>query len=264
MRFGMTSGAAERVRARRAKRQRGPRTRQSPVSNALLWDGAFKALAGATCRGSLAHYETVKRRHDRWIEHGRSGRRSLAALAREADLEWLMIYLTIVRALISTRPAQAGKKGGECPGPWPVQRGLSTKLHAAGDALGNPAGLIGSPGQRNDIAFVHELIEGFAADVTIADKGYDADHLCDRIAQTGSEVVLPPEAQPDPQTTPSTPTCTRSATSSSASLTSSTVPRGRYRYHKLLANFMGFSQPAAHRDLVRGTWSPPPRSGAEP
>jgi putative transposase len=47
--------------------------------------------------------------------------------------------------------------------------------------------LIGSPGQRNDIAFAHALVDGFAADVTIADKGYDADHLCERIAQTGGE-----------------------------------------------------------------------------
>ena len=70
---------------------------------------------------------------------------------------------------------------------------MSTKIHAAGDALGNPVRLIGSPGQRNDIAFAHDLVEGFAADVTIADKGYDADHLCDRIVETGSEVVIPPK-----------------------------------------------------------------------
>ena len=70
---------------------------------------------------------------------------------------------------------------------------MSTKIHAAGDALGNPVRLIGSPGQRHDIAFAHELIDGFAADVTIADKGYDADHLCDKIASTGSEVVIPPK-----------------------------------------------------------------------
>ena len=53
--------------------------------------------------------------------------------------------------------------------------------------------LIGSPGQRNDIAFAHELIEGFAPDVTIADKGYDADHLCDKIAETGGQPVIPPK-----------------------------------------------------------------------
>jgi transposase len=53
--------------------------------------------------------------------------------------------------------------------------------------------LIGSPGQRNDIAFAHDLIEGFAPDVTIADKGYDADHLCDKIAESGGEPVIPPK-----------------------------------------------------------------------
>ena len=70
---------------------------------------------------------------------------------------------------------------------------MSAKIHAASDALGNPVRLIGSSGQRNDIAFAHELIEGFAAAATIADKGYDADHLCDRIADTGGEPVIPPK-----------------------------------------------------------------------
>ena len=53
--------------------------------------------------------------------------------------------------------------------------------------------LIRSPGQRNDIAFAHELIEGFAPDVTIADKGYDADHLCAKIAESGAQLVIPPK-----------------------------------------------------------------------
>ena len=52
---------------------------------------------------------------------------------------------------------------------------------------------IGSPGQRNDIAFAHDLVEGFAPDATIADKGYDADHLCDKIAKTGGQPVIPPK-----------------------------------------------------------------------
>jgi putative transposase len=85
------------------------------------------------------------------------------------------------------------KRGAAAQGLGRSRGGLSTKIHAAGDALGNPERLIGSPGQRNDIAFAHELVDGFAADVTIADKGYDADHLCDKIAETGSEVVIPPK-----------------------------------------------------------------------
>jgi putative transposase len=70
---------------------------------------------------------------------------------------------------------------------------LSTKIHAAGDALGNPVRLICSPGQRNDIAFGHALIDGIAAEATIADKGYDADHFCEKIAKAGSQVVIPPK-----------------------------------------------------------------------
>jgi putative transposase len=115
-----------------------------------------------------------------------------AALAREADLEWLMIDSTIVRAHQQAL-ALAGKKGADAQGLGRSRGGLSTKIHAAGDALGNPVRLIGSPGQRNDIAFAHELIEGFAPDVTIADKGYDADHLCDKIAESGGQAVIPPK-----------------------------------------------------------------------
>jgi len=62
-----------------------------------------------------------------------------------------------------------------------------------GDALGNPARLIGSPGHAEDIAFAHDLVEGFLADVMIAGKGYDAGDLCDRIAASGSQPIIPPK-----------------------------------------------------------------------
>ena len=90
-------------------------------------------------------------------------------------------------------PAHANQKGGGCPGPGPVSRRAEHKIHAASDALGNPVRLIASPGQRNDIAFAHELVDGFQVGATIADKGYDADHLCDRITETGAETVIPPK-----------------------------------------------------------------------
>jgi putative transposase len=35
--------------------------------------------------------------------------------------------------------------------------------------------LIGSPGQRNDLAFAHDLVQGFEVQATISDQGYDAD-----------------------------------------------------------------------------------------
>jgi len=70
---------------------------------------------------------------------------------------------------------------------------LSTKIHVATEALGLPVRLIATPGQRNDIALAHELVEGIEADALLADKGYDADHLCNRIAERGVEVVIPPK-----------------------------------------------------------------------
>ena len=73
------------------------------------------------------------------------------------------------------------KSGADAQGLGRSRGALSTKIHAASDALANSVRLIGSPGQRNDIALAHDLIEGFAAAATIADKGYDADHLCDKI-----------------------------------------------------------------------------------
>jgi transposase len=62
----------------------------------LLWIGPLRrALRDLPER--LGDHETVKRRYYRWIEMGVLDD-ILAALAREADLEWLMIDSTIARA----------------------------------------------------------------------------------------------------------------------------------------------------------------------
>ena len=103
------------------KGKRGPRTDNRRFVNALLW----MARSGARWRDlpeQLGDYETVKRRYYRWIEMGVLDA-VLTALAREADLEWLMIDSTIVRAHQHAAGAHR-QKGGECPGLWPVTRGL--------------------------------------------------------------------------------------------------------------------------------------------
>ena len=52
--------------------------------------------------------------------------------------------------------------------------------------------LLLGPGQQNDMAQAHALIEGFAPEAVIADKGYDADPLHDAILEAGAEPVIPP------------------------------------------------------------------------
>jgi transposase len=104
------------------KGKRGPRTNNRRFLNALLW----MARSGSRWRDlprQLGKHETVKRRYYRWIEMGVLDE-ILAALVREADLEWLMIDSTIACGRISTPPALAGKKGGGCPGSWSLPRRL--------------------------------------------------------------------------------------------------------------------------------------------
>jgi putative transposase len=122
---------------------------------------------------------------------------------------------------------------------------LSTKIHAAGDALGNPVRLIASPGQRNDIAFAHALVDGFEAEATIADKGYDADHLCDRLAQTGADVVIPPKRNRKVQRPYDTDLYKERNRIERFFNKLKQFRRVATRYDKLLANFMGFVKLAA-------------------
>jgi putative transposase len=53
--------------------------------------------------------------------------------------------------------------------------------------------LLGTPGQRHGIAFAHDLVEDIGAEALLASKGYDANHLVEKMEQRGTEVVIPPK-----------------------------------------------------------------------
>ena len=86
------------------------------------------------------------------------------------------------------------QRGADAQGLGRSRGGLSTKIHAATDALGNPLRLLFGPGQRNDITKAHALIEGLEAETVIADKGYDADHLREAVLAREAEPVIPPKS----------------------------------------------------------------------
>lgn len=69
--------------------------------------------------------------------------------------------------------------------------GLTTKVHAACDALGNPVRFLLTPGQRSDFTQASALLSGAASEAVVADKGYDADWLIREIELLGAEVVIP-------------------------------------------------------------------------
>jgi putative transposase len=118
-------------------------------------------------------------------------------------------------------------------------------IHAATEALCLPIRLIGSPEQRNDIAFAHDLIDGFEAVAALADKGYDGDHLCDRITQPRVCLVIPPRRNRKIQRTYDADLYKERNRIERFFNKVKQFRRVATRYDKLLANFMGFVKLAA-------------------
>lgn len=66
---------------------------------------------------------------------------------------------------------------------------MSTKIHAFGDALGNPKGLHLTPGQAHDLEGADVLLDGLEANALIADRACDANERV--IARLDAEKIEP-------------------------------------------------------------------------
>ena len=66
------------------------------------------------------------------------------------------------------------KRGSEDEAIGRSRGGLSTKISAGVDALGNPVRFILTGGQVHDILQAEDLISGISFEHLLADKGYDA------------------------------------------------------------------------------------------
>ena len=122
---------------------------------------------------------------------------------------------------------------------------MSTKIHAASDALGNPVRLICGPGQENDITHAHDLIKGFQAEATMADKGYDANHLCEKITEQGAKAIIPPKRNRKVQRPYDLDLYKERNLIERFFNKLKQFRRVATRYDKLLVNFMGFVKLAA-------------------
>jgi transposase len=70
--------------------------------------------------------------------------------------------------------------------------GLSTKIHATCDALGNPTGFYLTAGQAHDLQGADVLIADIEAEALLADKAYDADERMREVLKAqGIEPVIP-------------------------------------------------------------------------
>src|SRR6516162_3327963 len=86
------------------------------------------------------------------------------------------------------------KKDGDNQAIGRSRGGLTTKIHAVVDALGNPVALSLTAGQVHDVTQAEPLLEDLAPEAVIADKGYDSDALVERPEARDITPVIPPKA----------------------------------------------------------------------
>ena len=91
--------------------------------------------------------------------------------------------------------APAPKKSGEDQAIGRSRGGLSTKIHALVDALGNPIDLFLTGGEAHDLVGADHLLANMQADVLIGDKAFDADErVIMLLAAAGKTAVIPSKA----------------------------------------------------------------------
>ena len=94
-----------------------------------------------------------------------------------------------------TSIAPAPKKAGEDQAIGRSRGGLSTKIHALVDALGNPIDFFLTGGEAHDLEGADHLLPSMEADTLIADKAFDADaRVLEPLAAAGKTAVIPPRS----------------------------------------------------------------------
>lgn len=89
-------------------------------------------------------------------------------------------------------PRQRRKGGTQNRAIGRSRGGLTTKIVARVDALGNWARFVLLPGQRHDSVGVAPLLHGIALDALIGDKAFDSDWLRAELNERGALAVIPP------------------------------------------------------------------------
>ena len=89
---------------------------------------------------------------------------------------------------INMEPAQGGDSQSGDRG---SRGGLTTKIAALVDGLGNLVRFVLLPGQRHDIKSVDDLMAGVSCGAFIGDKAFDAEALRQRLAEDNIEAVIP-------------------------------------------------------------------------
>lgn len=110
-------------------------------------------------------------------------------LSHDSDNEYEMIDSTIVRAHQHSAGAKKNQ-GDQAIGR--SREGLSTKIHALVDALGNPTQFVLTGGQAHDLEGADVLAPQMQSNMLLADKAYDAeDRVLTPLCVSGKIAVIP-------------------------------------------------------------------------
>ena len=135
-------------------------------------------------------WNSIYQRYRRWAKRG-VFEAIFGSLSQDADFEYVMIDGTIVRV----HQHGTGAKGGTQHQAIGRSRGgLTTKIVALVDALGNLIRFVLLPGQRHDSVGVAPLIEGVVFDALLADKAFDNNAIRADLSERGAIAVIPSKA----------------------------------------------------------------------
>ncbi|WP_456671968.1 IS5 family transposase [Bradyrhizobium sp. LM2.9] len=143
----------------------------------------------------FGHWNSTFTRFRDWVKAD-VWKRLFEAISDDPDMEYAMVDATIIKV---HRHGQGAKGGPQSQAIGRSKGGMTTKILALTDALGNLVRFVLLPGQRFDTVGVPPLIEGLAFNALIADKAFDSNAIIAELEARGAKVVIsqhPRRAQP--------------------------------------------------------------------
>jgi transposase len=156
------------------------------VLNGILWI----LKTGAPWRDmpkTFGAWQTIYKHFNKWAQLS-VWQEILAFFIQDADFEWVCIDGSYIKAHQHSAGARK-EEGDQAIGR--SRGGLTSKIHAAVDALGNPVKILLTGGQTHDSVVATELLENIEAEHVIADKAYDVNAILEEIEGRGSIPVIP-------------------------------------------------------------------------